>query len=200
MFKSLFSRKTSQPTTSNKRATTLTKKLKPLKEAEVALPKTEAQQQVLLKIEADYQLAEQQLQRKFTRPSILFSLRGKSAGTAHLQLNKLRFNPVLLEENIDAFLTQVAPHEISHLLCFQLFGRVKPHGAEWQRIMTGIYNIPADTTHQLNTHSVAGKHFQYQCHCGPVMLSIRRHNKVIRNQTQYRCKQCSQVLIAETST
>ncbi|WP_144212748.1 SprT family zinc-dependent metalloprotease [Shewanella donghaensis] len=200
MFKSLFSRKASKPTTSTSKATRWIGDIKPIKEAEVALPKTEAQQHVLLKIESDYQLAEQQLERKFTRPSILFSLRGKSAGTAHLQLNKLRFNPVLLEENIDDFITQVVPHEISHLICFQLFGRVKPHGVEWQQIMNGVFNIPADTTHQLNTHSVAGKQFQYQCHCGPVMLSIRRHNKVVRNQTQYRCKRCAQVLIGKQST
>ncbi|MDO6774565.1 SprT family zinc-dependent metalloprotease [Shewanella sp. 3_MG-2023] len=191
MFKSIFARRTSTPI-----ANTCTKHL--ASEARIPLPKTEAQQQVLLKIESDYQLAEQQLQRKFPRPSILFSLRGKSAGTAHLQLNKLRFNPVLLEENVDAFVTQVVPHEVSHLLCFQLFGKVKPHGKEWQQLMNGIYQIPADTTHQLDTKSVAGKQFQYHCQCGPVMLSIRRHNKVTRNQTQYRCIRCSQVITAKT--
>ncbi|MBM7073388.1 hypothetical protein JQC92_15340 [Shewanella sp. 202IG2-18] len=35
-----------------------------------------------------YQIAEQQLKRSFPRPEISFKLRGKSAGMAHLQLNK----------------------------------------------------------------------------------------------------------------
>ncbi|WP_394493463.1 SprT family zinc-dependent metalloprotease [Shewanella sp. ENK2] len=189
MLKSLFRRQTQSsinhaaPSIPNDKASTKT-----------CLPKTEAQQQILRKVEADYLQAESLLKRQFPRPTIQFTLRGKSAGTAHLQLNKLRFNPVLLEENITEFIDQVVPHEISHLLSFQLYGRVKPHGQEWQNIMTNVFNVPADTTHQLNTQSVAGKQFQYRCDCGPIMLSIRRHNKVQRHQTQYRCKSCQQVL------
>ncbi|GIU52227.1 MULTISPECIES: SprT family zinc-dependent metalloprotease [Shewanella] len=190
MFKSLFSRNTQTKTTK----TTGVRSPKSLISAPSCLAKTEAQQQVLQKIETDYQQAEAILKRQFPRPVVQFTLRGKSAGTAHLQMNKLRFNPVLLEENSAEFIEQVVPHEISHLLSFQLYGRVKPHGLEWQRIMHHVFNVPADTTHQLNTQSVAGKQFEYFCACGPVMLSIRRHNKVVRNQTQYRCKNCAQVL------
>ena len=190
MFKSLFSRNANTLKTKN----AISRTSKNVSSVISCLPKTEAQQQVLQKIDADYLQAETLLKRQFTRPIVQFTLRGKSAGTAHLQLNKLRFNPVLLEENSAEFIEQVVPHEISHLLSFQLYGRVKPHGLEWQGIMHNVFKVPADTTHQLNTQSVAGKQFEYLCDCGPVMLSIRRHNKVQRNQTQYRCKNCAKVL------
>ena len=155
---------------------------------------TPLQQQMVQKVEADYQQAEIHFKRAFTRPEILFTLRGKSAGTAHLQLNVLRFNNVLMTENSQIFLDEVVPHEISHLLCFQLFGRVRPHGIEWQRIMRRVFNLKPKTTHQLNTQSVQGAQFEYFCGCGSINLSIRRHNKVVRNETQYRCRKCHEIL------
>ncbi|MGI2105188.1 SprT family zinc-dependent metalloprotease [Shewanella frigidimarina] len=152
------------------------------------------QLQILAKVEADYLLAEQHFKRQFPRPSVHFSLRGKSAGTAHLQTNKLRFNPVLLAENHDIFINEVVPHEISHLLCFHLFGKVKPHGKEWQSVMLTTFNITPKTTHQLNTQSVSGQQFEYFCGCGSINLTIRRHNRIVRGQTQYRCRRCQQTL------
>ncbi|MEM5504196.1 SprT family zinc-dependent metalloprotease [Shewanella frigidimarina] len=152
------------------------------------------QLQILAKVEADYLLAEQHFKRQFPRPNVHFSLRGKSAGTAHLQTNKLRFNPVLLAENHDIFINEVVPHEISHLLCFHLFGKVKPHGKEWQSVMLTTFKITPKTTHQLNTQSVSGQQFEYFCGCGSINLTIRRHNRIVRGQTQYRCRRCQQTL------
>lgn len=158
------------------------------------------QQQILDKVESDYQHAERHFNRQFPRPIVQFSLRGKSAGTAHLQSNRLRFNPVLLAENPHVFLSEVVPHEISHLLCFQLFGRVKPHGKEWQSIMLSTFKVAPKTTHQLNVQSVSGQQFDYFCGCGNTTLSIRRHNRVVRGQTQYRCRRCQQTLQSAQKT
>jgi SprT protein len=155
---------------------------------------TPLEQEVLDRVETDYVLAELFFKRSFPRPHIQFTLRGKSAGTAHLQLNKIRFNPVLLKENPAIYLNQVVCHEISHLLCFMLYGKVKPHGKKWQHMMQTVFKVPADTRHQLNTQSVMGKEFDYLCQCGKIKLSIRRHNRVVRGQTQYRCKRCLQML------
>lgn len=156
--------------------------------------KSALQLQILAKVESDYQHAEHHFKRVFPRPIVQFTLRGKSAGTAHLQTNRLRFNPVLLAENPQVFLSEVVPHEISHLLCYQLFGRVKPHGKEWQSIMVSTFKVAPKTTHQLNVQSVNGQQFDYFCGCGNTTLSIRRHNRVIRGQTQYRCRRCKQTL------
>lgn len=159
-----------------------------------ALPTTDNQAQILRCVENCYQQAEQQLNRSFPRPEVNFKLRGKSAGTAHLQLNKLRFNATLLEENTAEFISQVVPHEICHLLAYQLYGRVKPHGKEWQSLMIKLYQLRPSTTHNLDISSVEGNTYEYQCACGPVSLSVRRHNKILRQQTQYRCRRCSQTL------
>ncbi|MBL4817449.1 MAG: SprT family zinc-dependent metalloprotease [Shewanella sp.] len=154
----------------------------------------ERHQQIAEQVVDCYRQAEAYLQRTFPRPEIKFTLKGKSAGTAHLQLNLLRFNATLLAENHQAFIDQVVPHEICHLLAYQLYGKVKPHGKEWQALMIKVYQLEPATTHSLNTESVAGKTFDYLCDCGSIPLSIRRHNKVIRGETQYRCRCCKQAL------
>ncbi|MCL1050274.1 SprT family zinc-dependent metalloprotease [Shewanella abyssi] len=156
------------------------------------------QQSIASQVEHCYQLAETHLGQKFPRPEINFKLRGKSAGTAHLQLNKLRFNPLLLKDNQQAFIDDVVPHEICHLLSFQLYGRVKPHGVHWQRLMRQLYHRQPRTTHSFNTQSVEGKTYEYLCGCGSVNLSIRRHNKVLRGETQYRCRKCGHNLRSST--
>lgn len=159
-------------------------------------PLSTQQIQVLERIETCYQTAEMTLKRAFPRPITQFTLRGKSAGTAHLQQNRLRFNPVLLRENSEAFLTEVVPHEICHLLCFQLFGKTKPHGKEWQSLMLTVFKVNPKTTHNFNTTSVASKEVEYRCACGPIRLSIRRHNKVLRGESRYICKRCKTHLTA----
>ncbi|NKF49283.1 SprT family zinc-dependent metalloprotease [Shewanella sp. WXL01] len=151
-------------------------------------------QQVHSKLEADYQKADAYFNQQFPRPELALTLRGKSAGTAHLQLNKIRLNPVLLKENFDAFIEHVIPHEVSHLLAYQLYGKVRPHGREWQSIMLKVFGQQPSTTHQLDIRSVQGKMFNYQCGCGVVPLTIRRHNKVVRGETKYRCRRCSETL------
>lgn len=159
-------------------------------------PLSSLQIQILERVETCYQEAEIALKRTFLRPVTQFSLRGKSAGTAHLQQNRLRFNAVLLRENSEAFLAEVVPHEICHLLCFQLFGKTKPHGKEWQSLMLTVFKVKPSTTHSFNTTSVAGKDVEYRCACGPIRLSIRRHNKVLRGESRYICKRCKAHLIA----
>ncbi|MEP1383406.1 MAG: SprT-like domain-containing protein, partial [Paraglaciecola sp.] len=100
---------------------------------------------VIQKIEQCYLTATDYFKRSFERPTIRFNQRGKIAGSARLQTNELRFNPVLLEDNQETFINEVIPHEVSHLLTYSLFGRVKPHGKEWQSIMIDVFKLQPST-------------------------------------------------------
>ena len=107
----------------------------------------------------------------------------------------IKFNRTLLLENSDEFIRQVVPHELAHLIVYQVFGRVKPHGQEWQAVMTQLFNLPADTCHQFDVESVQGKMFAYQCECQTHYLTIRRHNRIQRDKIAYLCRKCQGKLV-----
>jgi len=86
-------------------------------------------------------------------------------------------------------------YELAHLIVYQVFGRVKPHGKEWQAVMTQLFNLPADTCHQFDVESVQGKMFAYQCECQTHYLTIRRHNRIQRDKIAYLCRKCQGKLV-----
>lgn len=139
-------------------------------------------------------VAEGYFNRQFPTPEISFKLRGKSAGKAYLQKGEIRLNPILFKENRQIFLDEVIPHELAHLIAYQLFGKVQPHGKEWQHIMQDTFSLQPSTTHSLDITSVQGKTFEYQCLCQVHPLTIRRHNKVQTNKALYSCRQCNSTL------
>ena len=112
-----------------------------------------------------------------------------------MQKNEIKFNRTLLLENSDEFIHQVVPHELAHLIVYQVFGRVKPHGQEWQAVMTQLFNLPADTCHKFDVESVQGKMFAYQCECQTHYLTIRRHNRIQRDKIAYLCRKCQGKLV-----
>ena len=139
-------------------------------------------------------LAECFFDRAFPRPTYFFNQRGRSAGSAHLQKNLIKFNPILYLQNKAIFIEHVVAHEIAHLITYQLYGKVKPHGKEWQQIMTQVFHLPANTTHQLDITDVQGKLFIYHCSCSQHQLTIRRHNN-IKKGTRYLCRKCKSALV-----
>ncbi len=83
------------------------------------------------------------LGRNYPEPKLSYTQRGTSAGTAWLESYEIRLNPVLLLENSEAFIEEVVPHELAHLLVWKHFGRVAPHGKEWKWMMESVLGVPA---------------------------------------------------------
>lgn len=146
--------------------------------------------QIQRKLSQCLALAESHFKRAFAMPTVTYNLRGVKAGVAFLQKNEINFNRTLLLENAEEFIHQVVPHELAHLIVYQVYGRVKPHGAEWQAVMTQLFQLPAETCHQFDVQNVQGKTYAYRCNCQLHQLTVRRHNKIQRESAVYFCRKC----------
>ncbi|MGL5037794.1 MAG: SprT family zinc-dependent metalloprotease [Aeromonas sp.] len=165
---------------------------------------------LLARVEACFAHAEAHLGRTFARPPVHCNIRGRAAGSARLQSWELRFNPTLYQANQQAFLAEVVPHEVAHLLVYALWGeqcgkgrnqtRVLPHGKQWQAVMQEVFGLEPRTTHTFDLTVLAQRTMPYRCHCQQHQLSIRRHYKVLRGQARYHCRRCKQLLAPEPST
>ncbi|MEW6177693.1 MAG: SprT family zinc-dependent metalloprotease [Pseudomonadota bacterium] len=148
------------------------------------------------RVEACYALAEQFFKRRFPRPEVSLKLRGQKAGVAHLQQNLLRFNEQLYRENADHFLRQTVAHEVAHLVAHQMFGaRIQPHGEEWQLIMRGVYELPADRCHNYAVHRRPTTRYVYRCGCPDqdFTFTAQRHALVGKGRRYY-CRRCKTTL------
>ncbi|MFZ4835589.1 SprT family zinc-dependent metalloprotease [Rouxiella sp. Mn2063] len=153
------------------------------------------QQAVMRCLREKLQLANQALGTDYPEPDVSYQQRGTTAGTAWLQDWKIRLNPVLLQENQQQFIDEVVPHELAHLLVYRRFGRkAAPHGKEWQWMMEQVLGVSASRTHQFEISSVQSKTYPYLCGCGDHQLTIRRHNRVLRKEAEYRCRRCGEIL------
>ncbi|AOM41119.1 SprT family zinc-dependent metalloprotease [Xenorhabdus hominickii] len=163
----------------------------------VSVPLT-LQQAVMRSVRQKLAQASDFLQEVFPEPSVTYRQRGTIAGCARLQDWEIRLNAVLLIENEQAFIDEVIPHELAHLLTYHQFGGVSPHGKEWRFIMESVFKVPANRTHQFSVQSVRSKTFNYCCRCQQHELTIRQHNKVLRGKSCYICRQCGGKLELKT--
>ena len=100
------------------------------------------QQAVMRRLREKLAQANLKLGRNYPEPKLSYTQRGTSAGTAWLESYEIRLNPVLLLENSEAFIEEVVPHELAHLLVWKHFGRVAPHGKEWKWMMEACWAFP----------------------------------------------------------
>lgn len=152
------------------------------------------QQSVMRVLREKLLLANQRLERNYPEPKMIYQQRGTAAGTAWLQNWEIRLNPVLLLENQQPFIDEVVPHELAHLLVWKYFGRVAPHGKEWKWMMESVLGVPARRTHQFAVSSVRSRTFPYYCRCRQHQLTVRRHNRAVRGDSEYRCLHCGEIL------
>ncbi|OCG44021.1 hypothetical protein A9G28_02745 [Gilliamella sp. Fer1-1] len=135
--------------------------------------------------------ANQFLHTEYKEPNIIYKPKGSIAGSALLMRWEIQLNSVMLLENGTQFIEEVVPHELAHLIVFKEFGKVKPHGKEWQYVMSKIFDKTPSTTHHFqvkrNTHL-------YYCQCQQHHLTSIRHNKIQKNNTSYLCRKCGTIL------
>ncbi|QEM87350.1 SprT family zinc-dependent metalloprotease [Glaesserella parasuis] len=155
----------------------------------------ELKMQVQRQLKRDLDKANRYFNKHFMPPTVSYTVRGRKAGVAYLQQNEIRLNPILLSENSSNFVQQVVPHELAHLLVYQQFGQVQPHGKEWKMMMKDVLGVPAETYHCFDVANVAGQQFPYRCGCQTHFLSIRRHNAIMQHKRSYICKKCKEVLV-----
>lgn len=152
--------------------------------------------QLKQRVEACYLQAETFFQRRFARPEIRLDLRGQKAGVAYLQRNLLRFNRQLYLENAAHFLQQTVAHEVAHLIAHQLYGpAIRPHGEQWQAIMRGVYELPADRCHTYRITQKPRQRYIYRCQCpGQEFSFTAQRHALVRKGRRYLCRSCRATL------
>lgn len=155
------------------------------------------------KLRASIKLAEEKYGQEFAYPVVLYTKRGTTAGTAHTTNWEVNFNAVLLMENTADFLARTVPHEMAHLIDYQLHpenfesrltvtrsGRYKRskrsvHGPTWQNIMRAIGADPSrchsyDVSNAKVKKRTGAKHV-WKCKCGQesgtMKIGAVRHKK-----------------------
>ncbi len=144
------------------------------------------------RIDSLYFLAENRMQRTFLRPALETTLKGEVAGQAWPDKNLIRLNPVLYLENQIHYLKQTVAHEVAHLIAYHNYGsKIRPHGREWQWIMTCIFQLPAERCHQYDTTRSSRRPYLYRCLCHDkyTHLSAIRHKRA-RQGVVYLCTTC----------
>lgn len=159
-------------------------------------------------------LAERYFDRSFVLDAVSFCLRGRSAGQFRSRTNKrlafssekttvseVRLNAAMLEEYGEQFIADTIGHEVAHFIVFELYGRkVRPHGREWQAVMSEVLKRKPEVTHQYNTKPARRlKRYAYLCECPDHIheLTSIRHNKVLNQQARYLCRQCHSAIVAQ---
>ncbi|RDL45824.1 SprT family zinc-dependent metalloprotease [Marinomonas piezotolerans] len=154
----------------------------------------ELRRRVEVKIDQCLKQAERYFNMRLTKPIFNFKQRGRSAGTAYLQTNEMRFNAFMLNQDPEKFIDEVVPHEVAHLVVYQVYGsKPKPHGPEWVAIMEHLFNVDAERTHTFEVPKPK-RLYLYQCGCQTHEFTAHRHGRVKRG-TQYLCKLCKEPLV-----
>lgn len=161
----------------------------------------EIKQRVNERIERDIEVAEKHFGIKIKFPNVVYKKRGTVAGVAKHYMWEIDLNPVLLMENLDEMINDTVPHELAHLIDYQLHpenfasGRItmtrsgryrrekrSVHGPTWKNIMI-VLGVDPSRTHNMDTTNSRvkkGPKHVYVCKtCGTVMeLGDKRHAKM----------------------
>lgn len=128
-------------------------------------------------------------------PSVEFNLKGTVAGRATYVPSSIRLNMLLLEQNGDKFLKRTPAHEAAHIVVRKVFGRRKPHGPEWKRVMR-LLGVESTRCHDYDTDNCGKRKtrkFLYSCGCSNHYLGTAKHKRALSG-LKYRCLRCHEVV------
>lgn len=164
----------------------------------VAVPGA-VREQVLLKVAYYIALANALYRINVPVPTCSFDLRGRASGMAHYREHHIRFNPVLLNENTEAFLAQTPGHEVAHLVTLFLHapGRKRrpfslaPHGPQWQEVMRD-FGLQPRATHNfvIDNATISTRLFAYRCSCPDKVFKFGPRKHANAKRAKYFCRQC----------
>jgi SprT protein len=159
------------------------------------------QRDVEVRIQEGINKASEHFGRKFKFPTLSYDVKGKTAGYATYQKNHIRLNAQLLMENKEKFIARTVPHELGHLITwevykddpsFRSYKRIAHHGSHWKRVCRIIGMDDVTRTHSYDvSKSTARKNKQYvwQCNnCGDLMsVSKSKHTKMQSGHYHHKC-------------
>jgi|SRR5271157_174749 len=159
---------------------------------------------VSLKVGECIAKADKYFNKKHQVPQIQYTVRGTTAGQASGSW-MVNFNPILLMENIEDFMTDTIPHEVAHCIDsangrddnamwrFMAGKKRSVHGDSWKRIMRMLGADP-DRCHTYDVKNAQVKvKAKYDYRCGgcnqSFLVSSVLHNKMQRGQHRW-CRKC----------
>lgn len=159
------------------------------------------QRDVEVRIQEGINKASEHFGRKFNFPTISYDLRGKTAGTATYQKNHIRLNAQLLIENKEHFINRTVPHELGHLITWEVYkndpsfrswNRVAHHGSHWKRVcrIIGMNDVTRTHSYDVSKSSVRkSQQFVWGCDkCGDLMsVSKSKHTKMLGGDYHHKC-------------
>jgi len=107
-----------------------------------------------------------------------------------LKSGLLDFNSLLWERADEQTKYETVIHEVCHIIAPYRFGRIKPHGIEWQFMMR-LNKLEPKRCHSVDVSDIRKKRRQQAtCFCGPREISTIVFNKIKKGYS-YRCRKCN---------
>jgi predicted SprT family Zn-dependent metalloprotease len=113
----------------------------------------------------------------------------------HLSLS-ICYNSLYMNQNFDAMLNEVVPHEVAHIVQFMKYPFAKQaHGPEWKRICRSLGGNGQRCTQNFDGEAAGIKKnkmtkYEYTCACKQIFqISPQKHRK-IQSGVRYRCLKC----------
>lgn len=144
---------------------------------------------------------------RIRKPFIGFNLTGTSAGRAIYSQRKIVLNPHIFkglsEEAQQEFIDETIPHEVAHIVAYQVHRHSQAHNAKWGEIMKlfGFEDWRSQITHCLPVDNVPSLKRRKSLKCPQCAASWtvtpKKAARFRRGEVSYQCPRCRVRLIIE---